>query len=255
MGVLRLPADHALGTPQWAEEVFASLPTRNAGGRSRYTHRYGDSVDSTGVLQIIEGPTELGGKLALEYLQNIGLVRRFKSQPFMLRLDDGADPKYPDFLAEFVLPDGVLLCVAETKAARYLTRSIERHHEDIADFLARANLRYVLWTDKSPLTRVLRANLLRLRTASTEKISAEEITRLLQCLDQSTSLTVRQIVDLGCRIDAMHALAWRGKVFYPLMEPFNERTCVTRHRSEDLGRLLLGSRPDPASFWNSLSDC
>lgn len=248
------------GSIAWVSDVFASPPARVVKGRTRWTHRHAAWVAYLNRLAYVESRGELIGLLALEYLQKQGYLRRFKEQPFTTPLalweeglealsNKGSKEYTPDFLAEDPLGNKYVI---EIKTARYVTRSMEQGFELWREKFAKHDLKYLLWTDRDPLSRHLRQNLLRLRRASAEYIEREEISRLMDVLTSKGPLPVRALHAQNLDLDMIAHAAWSGRVYLPLLEPITEQTLITLKATEDLAATLFAKEPDIDAWWNSL---
>lgn len=247
--------DPEFGSSAWAEQVFSTPPVRSPGGRSRRTHRHGPFANEFGYDQVVEGRTEVISFLTLEYMHTLGLVGRCKPQPYYYRLPTGGDERTPDFLFELINPTRIGLYAAEAKAAGRITREIEREQERAAIHHEAHGVQYLLWTDKAPMTLAFKHNVLGMRRSSREDVSMTEAINLLDYLGPSGSRSVRELYEQGFDQTLIEFLAWRGDVFFPLMEALDDKTRVTRQRNVDFVRRLLGGRPDSQAWWNSLPHC
>ncbi len=231
----------------WIESIFSNGPVYVLKTRTRRTHRFGIYVQQMARWVYVEG-TEINGLYALLYLQNLGYVYRFKEQPFTLKEEAVGGQYTPDFLVE--TEDGTF--VVECKSARFVTYEVEKTLEIRDQFLRRYNLSVLLWTDLQPLTLSLRTNLRRMFRLASEPVSEDETSRLQDTLEQQRVMTLRQVLDCGCDLDAMLKLAWFGKAHLDLMGDINDKSEFTVAPTHDLAGLLFGSRPDTSAWWNSL---
>ena len=70
------------GSPAWIEAVYSSGPARSVEGRSRPTQRDMSVSALNKTSDAVEGRLEKIAVNLLEWLRNLGLVKRFKYQPF-----------------------------------------------------------------------------------------------------------------------------------------------------------------------------
>ena len=241
---------HSFGSRDWAEHVFTTPPARIVKGRTRWTHRH---LCWSGVLQrgaYVESRNELIGLLALEYLHNLGMVRRFKEQPFTTPSELFQAQYTPDFLFE---SSSGRLYLSEVKSKRFLTRDIERKLSNFKSEFIRYGLQFLLWTDKTPLNKTIAHNLIRLKMSTYEYFSTERIAELVDTLTLQP-LTVQELLYKSFDIDLVCSAAWDGKVFIPLHKPISTLTTVTLSPVEDFESYLINCDPDPDAWWHDLDD-
>ena len=193
----------------WIDHVFASPPAREVKGRSRPTQRYPFVSDCCRETLYLEGGNELHAAMILEHLWRLGMVKRYKPQPFLLEILGGPSKSVPDFLVE--LADGRPV-VAEVKAYKFLSPNAIEKLDRNKEFLASHGLPQVLWTDRDPASR-------------------------LNKLNAVTSHTIRHITrgrafDLGhAKFEEIRALAARpgttlGDLTAPELFSWDEITCA-----------------------------
>lgn len=248
------------GSHLWLNHVFESGPVREIKGRTKWTHRHATWVEPLNRLAYVESRNELIGLLALEHLQRQGAIRRFKEQPFTtplglwssdieLDMPKGMRKYTPDLVAETQKGD---LYVIEVKSARYITRQLERAFEVWKDRFLEYDLKYLVWTDHSPLATPLRQNLLELRRAAVQHIEPDETHQLIDLLTNKGPLPIWALYGYDLDRELISHAAWQGKVFFPLHEPFTRQTIVSLNRTTDLENALFGAEPDMESWWNAL---
>lgn len=248
------------GSNAWLSDVFKSPPARTIKGRTKWTHRHAAWVAYLNRLAWLESRGELIGLLALEYLQKQGHVKRFKEQPFRTPLElweegldaltnKGSKEYTPDFLAEDSLGTRYVI---EIKTARYVSRAMEQGFELWRDKFAEHDMKYLVWTDRAPLSVHLRQNLLRLRRASAEYIEREELSRLTDMLTRKGPQPVWALHAKDLDLDLIAYAAWSGQVYLPLLEPISAQTLITLTPTEDLAAILFVKEPDLDAWWNSL---
>lgn len=252
--------ESAFGSKAWVNNAFTSPPARVVKGRTRWTHRHAAWVAYLNRLAYVESRGELIGLLALEYLQKQGHVKRFKEQPFTTPLalwqeglealsNRGSKEYTPDFMAEDTSDTKYVI---EIKTARYVTRAMQQGFELWRDKFAEHDMKYLVWTDRDPLSRHLRQNLLRLRRASAEYIERDELSRLAEALNSKGPLPVWALHAQDLDLDLIAHAAWGGQVYLPLLEPISAQTLITLTATEDLAAILFAKEPDLDDWWNSL---
>lgn len=241
---------HELGSKAWLEYVYASPPARDPRGRSRPTQRASPNSPTLKRSVGIEGGNELTAYLLLELLHACGLVRRFKEQPFELDPDRYGSAAIPDFIFEWY--DGTPV-VAEVKSSAFYTADKERVANELAGLLNAHSLRYVVWTTREHLTRVLWHNvrqIYRRRQLVTER---GELERLAIDLGPSCR-TLGQLIDLGHDQDTILHAVCTGRAHLNLLEKRDVSSKLYRLADAANYAALVGARPDPNSWWNALPD-
>jgi hypothetical protein len=248
------------GSPDWQAHVENSPPVRTIKSRTMHTHRHGPWLICRNRLGYVESRNELVGLLALEYLEMRGLLSFHKEQPFttpialweegIANLTDRKSHQYtPDFYARS--PDGDRF-VIEVKSARFVSRELEACCERWKEIFAEYGLKYLLWTDRTPLVGHLRHNLLRLRRAAVQRFEQDEISRLVQILQEKGPLPVWALYNLDIDLDLIAYATWLGKAHFPLQGILSGNTQISLETADDLAQHLLGIEPDMYRWWNSL---
>jgi hypothetical protein len=242
---------HNFASPDWIRQMFSDPPARIVKGRTKWTHRHATWVDHDGKLVFVESRNELIGLLALQYLRNIGCLRRYKAQPFMTSAELFGQEYTPDLA--FQTNDRQLF-VVEVKTARFVTRKMEREFESLKARFSDFDIKFLVWTDRDPLIHSFRHNLLRLRRASAEFIEPDEIDRLLYALQAKGPRPLWVLYKDDFDIDLIAHAAWKGRVFVPLREKIEGNSVVSLHSSEDILSTLIGTAPNIHAWWDQLED-
>lgn len=196
-----------------------------------------------------QGRPETCALLALEYFHTLGLVRRFKEQPFKTTSDEFGAEICPDFLVE--LPDEHLL-VLEIKTERFITHALQQKLDRNRAKFAEFGLRYLVWSDKHPLNHATRHHLIQLRKFAGENIPSEETTGLARFVGEKRAVSFEEIYQAGFDLGCFYAAASQGKIFAPLSEPFSPSTKVTAWRQENLESIFLDCKRSSNEWWSSL---
>jgi len=240
---------HAMGSPQWVKLIFSTGPVRNNKGHSKHTQYHQMFVPAMNTLMGGQGRNEAYALLVLQYLCVLGLIRRFKAQPFeTVEAEFGAEIT-PDFLVELL--DGRLL-VVEIKSERFITHALkqifDRNHERFATF----GMTYLVWTDKKPLNHAIRHHVIQMQRFSGEDIPRTEIDALAGFVTVRRSVSLSEIYEAGFDLGCLYAAAWEGKVFAPWCEEFHPETKVTPWQQEDLEATFLDCKRSSNEWWDSL---
>lgn len=249
------------GSAEWLAHVESSLPVRKIKSRTSHTHRHAPWLICRNRLGFVESRNELVGLLALEYLEMRGLLSFHKEQPFttplelweegIANLTDRKSHQYtPDFFARS--PDGNLF-VIEVKSARFVSREMEASCERWKEIFAEYGLKYLLWTDRSPLVGHLRNNLFRLRRAAIQYYDTDEVSRLVGILQEKGPMPVWALYNLDIDLDLIAYTTWLGKAHFPLQRLLSGNTQVGLEADDSLAQHLLGLEPDLYRWWNSLA--
>ncbi len=244
-----MKVDAPFGSPDWVEKVFAAPPVDLMKGRTRYTqaHVPWDDVSSSEVQ--LQGRNEYIPFLVLCYLRTIGLITRFKAHPFFTTCDDLGWEIRPDLLAEGV--DGTRY-VIEAKTARFVTREVELLLEKNRSGLEPFGLKYLYWSDWSPMTRPVRHNLINMRRCAKEEISSGEFQLLVDLLKRNHRITVEEAIQNSVDLTTVFAAWWRGKIFLALTEDLTLTSKISLKPMEDYGQLFLQTTPIRDSWWSTL---
>lgn len=219
------PAELLLGSAPWASAVYGSGPSRTVEGRSRSTKRHynperpGVGRDDDAGTDVSEGPHENSTTLLLKLLTALGIVLRWKWQPFQLIEARHGVNAFPDFICD--LADERRF-VIEVKTNRFLDLD---HLREVSTALEKAGLPYLLWTDKWPLTATLKRNLIMMRRAHRTwgELKRERLRDVLH-QDQLTLRELREKHDLS--VDQVRAAAFDGHVFLNIFQETTDESLV-----------------------------
>lgn len=237
----------ALGSGKWIEHVFSEGPARSVQGRSRPTQRY-LTADHRGQMVIAEGGGASIARSLLEAMQNAGVVTRFKLEPFTLtRKDHGVDAT-PDNL--FQTSDGETF-VIEVKSSRYLTAEKIENCIQVQAALANSGMKYLLWTDTSPLPPALWRLLREMRRLGYSAIPRESIEQLIHAISEKPK-TVEELRQIGIYRDTILAAAWHGVAHFNLHGEFGDKTMVSNEVNARQFSRFLKSSIKTHVWWSGL---
>lgn len=240
---------YAMGSPEWVEHIFSTGPARNNKGHSKHTQYHQMFVPAMNSLMGVQGRNEACALLVLQYLFILGLIKRFKAQPFKTVSEEFGAEICPDFLVE--LPDGRLL-VVEIKAERFITYALkqlfDRNHERFASF----GMTYLVWSDQRPLNHDVRHHAIQMLRFSGEGIPRTEIDGLATFVTERRTATLSEIYEAGYDLGCLYAAAWEGKLFAPMCEAFSLQTKVTPWQQDDLQATFLDCKRSSNEWWDSL---
>lgn len=238
-----------LGSPQWAEAVYGSGPSRNPAGRTRPTHRYHASSNEDEKDFVLEGKNEYISYCLLNMLQNAGLVRRFKMQPFQMSEEIHGVNAFPDFMVD--LTDGRRF-VLEAKAERFIDADEWTHLRKIDNAFRGTSIRYLLWTDKWPLHPCVQHAMRHARRAHNQRYPIQ-VLQTVQAALRSGSKTIQELRDpkFNCSFDNVLAAVYAGMAHLNFFATITDRTIVSPVRNAQLIDTLFEATVD-RSGWNSL---
>lgn len=237
----------ALGSGKWLELVFSEGPARSVQGRSRPTQRY-LTDDYRGQLVIAEGGGASIARSLLEVMQNTGIVTRFKLEPFTLTLKEHGVDATPDSL--FQTADGETF-VIEVKSSRFLTAEKIEKCVQVQAALANSGMKYLLWTDTSPLPPVLWRLLREMRRLGFTAVPRESVEKVLAAISERP-MTVEELRQMGIYRDSILAAAWHGVAHFNLHREFDDKTMVSRDVNARQFSRFLKSTIKTHVWWSGL---
>lgn len=241
-----------MGTQKWANYVFSTPPARIFKG-PEYTQHHRLSSDIVGNRFGVQGGREVSTALAVEFLAHIGLLTRVKAQPFFTDPEQFGVEICPDFAVE--VPGTDQLIVIETKSSRWLTRDVhaqlDRHRERFAEF----GIKYLVWTDKRPLSHSVRHFLLDMRASANRDVTRQETEQLVAWAKDTSQPTLAGLYEAGFDSDCLFASAWRGRVFFPLTKPLGPSSPIRLRPCEDFNAIFLGCENRVDGWWHELGEC
>ena len=241
-----------LGSKHWLEQVFSSPSIWNLKGRSKHTQYHHIRVMNGRELAGVQGRREAIAALSLDYLANLGIVKRFKSQPFETRKDEFEREIKPDFLVEVNKCEVPI--VVEIKTDRFLTNLVRQKLDWNREKFSEFGLKYLVWTDKTPLSRHLRHNLLSMRKHSGE-VTEQEQQALFEHVSKKCSTTFGALYREEFDFGAVCAAAWKGRVFFPITKEVRAETIISCTAQENYRAIFLGLPQGGDAWWNSLNFC
>ena len=239
-----------LGSPAWIEAVYSSGPARSVEGRSRPTQRdmSVSALDKTS--DAVEGRLEKIALNLLEWLRNLGLVKRFKYQPFKLDEQLHGVKATPDFLFEDSNGNHHVL---EVKSVAFLTADEQEQQDKVKRASQQARLGFIFWTDQWPLSRSVFNIMSHMRRAHNLGITDSEIEGLIQAIrDQPRTLKELRSPPFKVSSDFVFATAYRGKAFWNIFQEIEDHTYVYEHPQRDLLEPLFKGWCRAELVWSAL---
>lgn len=244
----KLP-QHRMGSAGWKEHVFTMGPARDNKGQSKHTQYHQTYIPSLNAMMGVQGRGEACALLLLLYFQQLGLIKRFKSQPFITAVQEFGSEICPDFLVE--LPDQRLL-VLEIKTERFVTYALKQLFDSNSRRFESFGMTYLVWTDLNPLTHAVRHHALQMRRSAGDEIPREEIDGLTNMVSSRRTVSFREVFEAGFDLSCLYAAVWEGRVFIPLTKNLERETLITSWREENFEALFLDCKRSSYEWWDSL---
>ena len=238
------------GSPAWIEAVYSSDPARSVEGRSRPTQRDMSVSALNETSDAVEGRLEKIALNLLEWLRNLGLVKRFKYQPFTFDKHLHGVQATPDFMFE---DDNGKHHVLEVKSVAFLTADEQEQQDSVKSVSQQARLGFILWTDQWPLSRSVFNIISHMRRAHNLGISDREIEELIQAIrDQPRTLKELRSPPFKVSSDFVFATAYRGKAFWNIFQEIEDHTYVYEHPQRNLLEPLFQGWSRADLVWGGL---
>ena len=243
---------HQMGTPGWADEIFAQPPFRRLRGPSKHTQYHETYIEVMKKTMGAQGRTEAIALIALEYLTMRGVISRFKEQPFRTLVPEFGCAIVPDFLAQDAKSEE--LFVLEMKTSRYVTRMVASQLEQNRKKFLEYGMKYVLWTDQQVLTTNTRHNLLNMRRFG-KYVPPKVYQPLAERVHKEVVITIADVYKFGFDWSSVFAAAWWGIVFLPLSEYITGETQITTYTPTSLRSTFSLVPSDDSEWWQNLPTC
>lgn len=231
----------------WVDSVFTSPPRRNVNKQSKSTTRYPVRVPAQQVEFYAEGGNEHTAMLVLRHLQQLGLVRRFKGQPFALEEIGGPHDRIPDLLVE--LPDESLH-VIECKSHRFLTDEVKDRFEAERICLNTYDIEFHIWTDRDKVGRPTSQSVRLLDRGFRYPPSPEVMSSIRNRATQVTRLH-ELLTDFGW--DDVMAAAAHCAFHIDIRETIHEETTISPTGPQDYINYFFERRHVPGGWWDSIA--
>lgn len=182
----------------------------------------------------------------LEHLRLLGVVKRWKAQPFNL-LELGGPDAVPDVLVQLSWGDAGVI---QVKAKRFLTLEVQEKYTREREFLQPLGFGFHIWTNHDVLssdTSHTVAELARGRLYPAARERIEEIRAAAQHAEQLGTL-----LDQFGWDDTLSAAAHLA-FHFDITQPIHEQTKLLRGHSPTRYVHLFTGRPAASSWWESLA--
>ncbi len=236
-----------IGSKKWLDQTFEEDPARDIRGRSRPTQRF-FTYDRRGRIIAAEGGNAATARNVLDAMQNTGFVTRFKLEPFSLTKKEHGLDATPDIL--FQTRDGHSY-VVEVKSSRFLTQEKIDKCRQVEIALAGTDLKYLLWTDTSPLPPATWRMMREMRRLGFSSVQPKAIDQVVQAVAEAPK-TVEQLRSQGIYRDAILAAVWHGIVHINFTESFHDQSVVSNDVSNRRFQRFLTATITTHTWWSKL---
>lgn len=212
------------------------------------------SIDPNGSVTHQEGGNEHTAWLLLSHLTRVGLVRRFKFQPFNFA-DYGGPKGFPDILVELTNEE---LVVVEVKSAKYVTAEFLASLRERDALLKTMGLGSRLWSDgvaahaTPALSLCVKNNLLEINRCKDIPISRE----FLEALKQATHkgpISLAAVLDAtGAHWEQLMSAIATNHISIDFQKKLHETSLIDTPATEHTYEHLLSQGPGSAGWWRSL---
>lgn len=230
----------------WIESVFNSPPRRDIDKESKSTTRFpvfiGDGIPE----MYGEGRNEFVALLSIRHLQSLGIVHRFKAQPFALEEIGGPKRRVPDILVEL---HDLSLHVVQVKAKRFLTPEVEAAFREEKQILEPLGFSYHVWTDRDKTGRPISQSAQLLDRGFRHPAPLETFEAIRQRAIKASRLG-DLLLEFGW--DNSMAAAAHQAFHIDLTENIHEDSPISVHRPTHYESYFFGRRNIPHGWWDSL---
>lgn len=232
----------------WREEVFSSPPRRDIARTTKATTRFPVHVPAQRCVFYAEGGNEHVALLVLNHLQSLGIVKRFKSQPFFLEELRGPAKTIPDILVE--LHDGSLH-VIECKSKRFLTDEVKERFGVERECLEQLGIGFHIWTNRDKVGQPISSSVRVLDRGRRHPPPAEVVERIRASVAAETMLG-----DLlsAYGLDDVFGAASVCAIYFDLRRALHETTPITLRPCSEYESYFFARRHVPDGWWASLSN-
>ena len=203
----------------WLNAVFSSPPRRDIQRQSKTTTRWPHYSECSGSWMYGEGANEYTALLMLEYFWRLGIVRRFKPQPFVLSEVGGPEERVPDLLVEMADRS---LYVIPVKAKRFVTAEVQEKFDQERMLLEPLGFNYLVWTNRDALERPI-SHTVRHIDAGYRFKPPVSVINAISIKEKTGSRVLGELLDEFGWDDVISAIA-QLKIFVNITKEVNENT-------------------------------
>lgn len=235
------------GSHAWVEEVFSTPAVIQLEGPSKATQFH--DLPTNGPRMGGQGRKEAAAILACNYMQTLGLVKRFKAQPFETPKESFGAAIRPDLLVE--LHHNSIAVVIEVKTERFLTRIVHTKLDYNRTQFEKHGLNYLVWTDSRPLNHAVRHHLFHMARFA-RQVPADEVASIVSIVSGRLRIRLDELLLSGVDLGALYAAAALGRVFFPVTKALAADSWISVERTDELESAFLGAVRRVDEWWTSL---
>lgn len=232
----------------WIENVFNTPPRRDVKLANKSTTRFDVRVPSQRCIFHAEGGNEHIALLIARHLQSIGIVKRFKAQPFSLDEIGGPRGRIPDLLVELITGD---LDVVQCKSHRFITPEVMATFDQERSCLNDLGFGFHVWTNRDKVGQPISSNMRdhdRAFNHPPDPVVVEQVRARV-----STGSTLQDLLRDFSRDDVIGAAALCS-VHFDIRRQINENTIASLHPPEDYADYFFARRDVSKRWWGSLEN-
>ena len=212
------------------------------------------SVDQDDVLIHQEGGNEHTAWLLLSHLVRVGLVRRFKFQPFNLA-DFGGKKGFPDLLVELASSE---LVVVEVKSSKYVTADYLTSFKERDALITAMGMSCRLWSDRKAVNATtalsihIRNNLLDINRCKDIPLEPE-LLESLRRITMTNPITLAALFDAtGAHWEQLMSAIAANHISINFQEKLHEASIVKPPATARTYEHFFSSGPGTQGWWRSL---
>lgn len=234
----------------WRNEIFNSPPRRDVRRQGKTTTRFPIFAPAQGGVMYAEGGNEQTALLLVRCLQQLGLVKRFKSQAFCLDELGGPSRRIPDVLVE--LASDLSLHSIGCKSKRFLTPEVQEGFDLERAFLEPRGFKCHVWTDRDRLSNPSSQTVRLLDRGFRNPPNRAVLYDIEQKAKQFATLNPL-LNEFG--FDDTIAASAHGAFHFDITKVVNENTPLIHHLPPSYYSYIFESRPIlHSNWWDSLAD-
>jgi hypothetical protein len=229
----------------WRDDIFGSVERFDVKKNGKSSTRFQVFAEWAGRTIYGYGGYERTACQLLEQLWYVGVVRRWKSQPFNLE-EIGGPLGLPDLLAETFSFD---LHVVQVRAKRFQTPEVLAKYEDQASFLRGKGFHFHLWSNKDVLAAPMKHSLAHLDQARLRPAPADTIAKIKAAAQDAT--TLGELTNQFGWDDVMSSAASMA-IHLDFTRRFDETTPLLRSSPAERYAYLLEGGDATRDWWTTL---
>lgn len=232
----------------WLDGVFNTPPRRDVKLKNKSTTTFEVRVPAQGCIFHAEGGNEQIALLIARHLQSLGIVKRFKAQPFSFEELGGPRDRVPDLLVELITGD---LDVVQCKSYRYITPEVMESFDQERECLSALGFGFHVWTNRDKVGQPISSNMRDHDRGFNHPPDPKVVTQVRE--RASTRSPLRNLLFEFSRDDVIGAAAL-GAVHFDIRRQLNENSIAGLYPPEDYAEYFFARRNVSRGWWGSLED-